>query len=67
MVFVDQTATRTDQNQTSSGSAQLWVQVQYVDGKWKITDLNTYNTQQPSGAAVPSSTAPAAPSTSASR
>lgn len=59
MVFVDQTATRTDQNQTSSGSAQLWVQLQNAGGKWKITDLDTYNTGQP---ATPAQPAPVAPS-----
>jgi Mce-associated membrane protein len=51
MVFVDQTATRTDQNQTSSGSAQLWLQMQYVDGKWKVSNLNTYNSEQPASPA----------------
>ncbi|GAB3580561.1 hypothetical protein GCM10027445_51070 [Amycolatopsis endophytica] len=56
MVFVDQTATRTDQNQTSSGSAQLWLNLQYVDGKWKVSDLNTYNSEQP----TPTTTAPPA-------
>ncbi|MFD2422256.1 hypothetical protein [Amycolatopsis pigmentata] len=61
MVFVDQTATRTDQNQTSSGSAQLWLQMQNTGGKWKVTDLDTYNTGQPSTPAQP---APAAPSAS---
>ncbi|WP_186383646.1 hypothetical protein, partial [Amycolatopsis acidiphila] len=45
MVFVDQTATRTDQNQTSSGSAQLWLNMQKVDGKWKVAQLNTYNSE----------------------
>lgn len=61
MVFVDQTATRTDQNQTSSGSAQLWLQMQYTGGKWKVTDLDTYNSGQPSTSAQP---APAPPSAS---
>ncbi|HKS47684.1 MAG TPA: hypothetical protein VJT49_21745 [Amycolatopsis sp.] len=58
MVFVDQTATRTDQNQTSSGSAQLWLNLQYSGDKWRITDLNTYDTEQP----APSSAASSAPS-----
>ncbi|HVW44121.1 MAG TPA: hypothetical protein VHC18_22495 [Amycolatopsis sp.] len=61
MVFVDQTATRTDQNQTSSGSAQLWVTMQYVDGKWKIDDLNTYDSPSPATPA-PSPAPSAAPS-----
>jgi len=55
LVFVDQTSTRTDQNQTSSGSAQLYVNMQEVDGKWKLTDLGTYDDQ----VAKPSTTAPA--------
>ena len=66
MVFVDQTATRTDQNQTSSGSAQLWVTMQYVDGKWKINDLETYNSQPPATTAPSSAPAPP-PATPASR
>jgi Mce-associated membrane protein len=53
MVFVDQTATRTDQNQTSSGSAQLWLQLQRSGDKWKVVDLDTYNTGQPSTPAQP--------------
>lgn len=61
MVFVDQTATRTDQNQTSSGSAQLWLELQHSGDKWKVTDLDTYSTGQPSAPAQP---APAAPSAS---
>lgn len=72
MVFVDQTATRTDQNQTSSGSAQLYVNMQYTNGKWGISQLDTYNTQSPaspttspapaSGQQQPTSQAPASPS-----
>lgn len=47
LVFVDQTATRTDQNQTSSGSAELWVNLRFSDGKWKVTGLDTYKPQPP--------------------
>lgn len=47
IVFVDQTATRTDQNQTSSGSSQLWVNMQYSGGKWKVLGLDTYKPVQP--------------------
>ena len=70
MVFVDQTATRTDQNQTSSGSAQLWVAMQYVDGKWKINDLETYDSQPPAATAptaTPAPTAPASPAPTSTR
>lgn len=52
MVFVDQTATRTDQNQTSSGSAQLYVNMQYTNGKWGITSLDTYNSESPASPSV---------------
>jgi Mce-associated membrane protein len=63
MVFVDQTATRTDQNQTSSGSAQLWLNMQYSDGKWKVSSLDTYNSENPAATAAPSTTqAPASSS-----
>ena len=61
LVFVDQTATRTDQNQTSTGSAQLWVAMQYVGGKWKINDLDTYDSRPPASTS-PSSAPPAASS-----
>lgn len=57
MVFVDQTSTRTDQNQTSSGSAQLWMNMRFVDGKWKVAGMNTYNSERP--AAPATSAAPA--------
>lgn len=43
LVFVDQTSTRTDQNQTSAGGSQLSVEAEFRDGSWKITDMNTYN------------------------
>ncbi|WAL65162.1 hypothetical protein ORV05_30295 [Amycolatopsis cynarae] len=69
MIFVDQTSTRTDQNQTSSGSAQLWLNMQFVDGKWKVAGMDTYNTEQPSAPATTTGQAPASasPSTPASR
>ncbi|KAA9162934.1 hypothetical protein FPZ12_010465 [Amycolatopsis acidicola] len=63
MVFVDQTATRTDQNQTSSGSAQLYMNMQYVDGKWKVSNLNTYSAETPTS--TPSASGSPAPTTSA--
>ncbi len=43
LVFVDQTSTRTDQNQTSAGGSQLSVEAEFRDDSWKITGLNTYN------------------------
>ncbi|NIH82705.1 hypothetical protein [Amycolatopsis viridis] len=65
MVFVDQTSTRTDQNQTASGSAQLWLNMQYVDGKWKVSALNTYQAEQPPAAATPAPSSPAPPASPA--
>ncbi|WP_431925177.1 hypothetical protein [Amycolatopsis tucumanensis] len=64
MVFVDQTSTRTDQNQTASGSAQLWLNMQYVDGKWKVSALDTYAADQPTPTPAPSSAPPASPAPS---
>lgn len=60
MVFVDQTSTRTDQNQTASGSAQLWLNMQYTGGQWKVSALDTYQAEQPSPAPAPSSAPPPA-------
>lgn len=42
LVFVDQTSTRADANETSAGGSQLSVTAQQRDGKWKLTDLNAY-------------------------
>ncbi|MBN6036283.1 hypothetical protein [Amycolatopsis sp. 195334CR] len=56
MVSADQTSTRTAQNQTSAGGAQMWFTTELRDGKWKITDLNTYSGGQP---AQPTQPAPA--------
>ncbi|UJW36445.1 hypothetical protein L3Q67_07495 [Saccharothrix sp. AJ9571] len=58
MVSADQTSTRTAQNQTSAGGAQMWFTTELRDGKWKITDLNTYSGGQP---AQPTTPAPAPP------
>jgi Mce-associated membrane protein len=43
LLFADQTSTRTDQDQTSAGGAQLSVNAELRDGKWKITNIDTYN------------------------
>lgn len=40
LLFLDQTATRTDANQTNSGAAQLTVNAEKRGGNWVITDLN---------------------------
>ncbi|OZM75268.1 hypothetical protein CFN78_01155 [Amycolatopsis antarctica] len=50
LVFGDQTATRTDQNQTSAGGSQFSVDTELRDGKWKIAGLDFYSDgQQPEG------------------
>ncbi|QFU94026.1 hypothetical protein [Amycolatopsis sp. YIM 10] len=60
MVSADQTSTRTAQNQTSAGGAQMWFTTELRDGKWKITDLNTYSGGQPAQPTTPAP-APGAP------
>ncbi|GAB2759948.1 hypothetical protein [Amycolatopsis magusensis] len=62
MVSADQTSTRTAQNQTSAGGAQMWFTTELRDGKWKITDLNTYSGGQPAQPTTPPP-APTAPPT----
>ncbi|MFF5986293.1 hypothetical protein [Prauserella flavalba] len=47
MVYIDQTATRASDNQTSSGGAALWFTTEKRDGKWKVTDMDTYASGQP--------------------
>jgi Mce-associated membrane protein len=63
MLFIDQTSTRTDTKQTTAGSAQLHVNAQFADGKWKITDMDTYVAPAPPAGSAPSS-APASPAPS---
>ena len=57
MVFIDQSSTRADTKQTSAGSAQLHLNAELQDGKWKITDMDTY--------IAPSAPAPSAPASPA--
>ncbi|RBM22803.1 hypothetical protein DI005_05015 [Prauserella sp. PE36] len=47
MVYIDQTATRASDNQNSSGGAALWFTTEKRDGKWKVTDMDTYAAGQP--------------------
>lgn len=59
MVFVDQTSTRTDTKKTTAGTAQLHLNAQLQDGKWKITDMDTYNAPKvPAATQAPASPAP---------
>jgi Mce-associated membrane protein len=63
MVFIDQTSTRTDTKQTSAGSAQLHLNAQLQDGKWKITDMDTYTAPAaPAAPSTPAASSPAPPS-----
>jgi Mce-associated membrane protein len=57
MVFADQTATRVDTKQTTTGSAQLHLNAQLTAGKWKITDMDTYTSAAATQAPAPSSPA----------
>ncbi|WP_158881334.1 hypothetical protein [Amycolatopsis anabasis] len=47
LVFVDQTSIRTDKNEKSAGGSQLSVTTELRDGKWKVTDMDAYNSSQP--------------------
>ncbi|HEV7979408.1 hypothetical protein [Amycolatopsis sp.] len=62
MVFIDQSSTRADTKQTSAGSAQLHLNAELQDGKWKITDMDTYIA--PSAPAAPAPSAPVSPAPS---
>jgi Mce-associated membrane protein len=59
MVFIDQTSTRADTQQTTAGSAQLHLNAQLQGDQWKITDMDTYIAPTPPQTPVPS---PAPPS-----
>ncbi|MFD2397405.1 hypothetical protein ACFSVJ_12390 [Prauserella oleivorans] len=61
MVFIDQTATRASDNRSSAGGAALWFTTERRDGAWKVTDMDTYASAQPTPtpAPAPSGQAPA--------
>ncbi|MBK1784058.1 hypothetical protein [Prauserella cavernicola] len=50
MVYIDQTAVRAADNQNSTGGAALWLTTEKRDGEWKVTDMNTYTSGQPTPA-----------------
>lgn len=54
LVFVDQTATRTDQNQTTASGAQFGVSAAKVDGAWKIAAFDMFDQPLPGGRTAPS-------------
>ncbi|SDD46495.1 hypothetical protein [Actinokineospora iranica] len=49
LVFVDQTTTRTDQDQTSASGAQFGIRAERQDGVWKITEFDMLNQPLPAG------------------
>lgn len=57
MVYIDQTATRTDTDQTSAGGAAMWLMTERRDGEWKVVNMDTYGGDQttPSQQPAPSS------------
>ncbi|PRX43922.1 Mce-associated membrane protein [Prauserella shujinwangii] len=50
MVYIDQTATRTDKNQSSAGGAAMWFNTEKRDGQWKVVDMDTYSSGAPTPA-----------------
>jgi Mce-associated membrane protein len=53
LVFVDQSTTRTDQNQTTASGAQFGIRAEKIDGTWKITDFDMLDQPLPGGQAAP--------------
>ncbi|GAA3002715.1 hypothetical protein [Actinokineospora diospyrosa] len=49
LVFVDQSTTRADQNQTTASGAVFGVRAEKVDGAWKITDFDMLDQALPGG------------------
>jgi Mce-associated membrane protein len=54
LVFVDQTTTRADQNQTTASGAQFNVHAQRQGDRWKITQFDMLNQQLANGKPAPS-------------
>lgn len=54
LVFVDQTTTRADQNQTTASGAQFAVRAERQGDKWKITDFDMLGQPLPNGQPLPS-------------
>ncbi|UVS82188.1 hypothetical protein [Actinokineospora sp. UTMC 2448] len=53
LVFIDQTSTRVEEDQTTASGAQLGVTAERVDGAWKITEFDTFNQPLPNGQPLP--------------
>jgi Mce-associated membrane protein len=54
LVFVDQTTTRADQNQTTASGAQFAVRAEKQGDRWKITQFDMLGQPLPNGQALPS-------------
>ncbi|MCP2253025.1 Mce-associated membrane protein [Prauserella aidingensis] len=50
MVFIDQAATRPQDEQPAVGGAAMWLETQKQGDAWKVTNLDTYAAQQPAPA-----------------
>lgn len=50
MVFIDQAATRPQDEQPAVGGAAMWLETQKQGDTWKVTNLDTYAAQQPAPA-----------------
>jgi len=53
LVFVDQTTTRADQNQTTASGAQFDINAERQDGKWRITGFDMLGQPLPNGQPAP--------------
>jgi Mce-associated membrane protein len=53
LVFLDQTTTRADQNQTTASGAQIGVDAERQGGKWRITNINMLGQPLPNGQPAP--------------
>lgn len=54
IVFIDQTTTRTGQNQTTASGAQFGIRAERQDGRWKITQFDMLGQPLPNGQPAPS-------------
>ncbi len=46
LVYLDQSATRTGNEQTSAAGSAMWFRAEQHDGTWKIADMDTYSAGQ---------------------
>ncbi|MGX7824260.1 hypothetical protein ACTG9Q_04140 [Actinokineospora sp. 24-640] len=53
LVFIDQTSTRVEDEQSTASGAQLTVSAERVGGTWKITAFDTFDQPLPNGRPMP--------------